>query len=794
MDNLNQIIEEVMGEGTPANSKEDQIARLQAFSHTIKMLRKAAIEARVNNGIDDQWQEDEDFYEGIDSANRTTASRTKPYDFGGTGTGPTKSPDRNPNRSTVFVPLTRPYVDIAAARISDMYMPTDDRNWDGEPTPIPELVKIINDADKPQGAVPPAMPAAPQAMPAAPPAMPGMPAMGAPVMPAAPGAAMPAPGMPTIPVDEAKRIMEAANQSWIKARTQIDDWLKECSYNHELRKAIHDMARIGVGIMKGPFPKTRVAKAVSQTTGGFTLEISSRISPVSVRVDPWRFFPAGDCGEDATKGSHRFEQDFITRFKLRELKNPELGYLPDQIDECMEEGPMSPTTGTKKNPGQDKNEADLFEIWHFEGEVEWQDLQDAGCDCEGQKGDVFHAMVTMVNDRVIKAALHHLDSGESTYDVAVWQRKSGLWIGDGVGRQGRTAQQGVNAAVRNLMDNAGQSSRPHKVINRSAIKPGPDPWTWHMDGEADLNQVAHAMMFFNVPSMQQELMGIIQYFQKMFEDSTGLPMILQGQQGSAPETVGGMEILQNNAGIVPRNIVRMLDDHFTEPQIKRYYEYLLIHGEDESAKGDFNIHARGSSALMERASQDQFLISLAQFVMNPSFEIDPILYMEELLKSKRINPDRLKLTPERKAELAQKQPPVDPRITAAQIIAKGRVDVETLQAKEEADHAAADAHLAMNQQAFEASEAEKDRQIEMMAFQIQERIESMKEGAQREISLNDIKAMLASTSMKLNVTKDLAVGSHAIDIHKHRNPVAKPVIAPIVEPAGRAAPGRSFEQ
>lgn len=800
-----------------AKAHEARLVRLEAFSHTIMELRKAAISYRSQSGIEDQWSEDDEHYESIDATNRTTTARVKPYDFGGTGTGPTRLPEKNANRSTVFVPMTRPYVDIAAARISDMYMPTDDRNWDGEPTPIPELVKALDD-NTPVPPPPPGIQQAPgqglmtQAMQGAgmgaqppqpvaapmPAAAPQVNPQAAVAMPTAPGQNQPAPASaiepakPKTVADQAQAIIHEAEERWKKARTQIDDWLTESAYNAELRKVIHDMARIGTGILKGPFPQAKTAKAVRRTPQGFAIEIEQKIVPGSKRIDPWRFFPDPACGEDVNTGSHVFEQDFINRSKLRDLKKGELGYIPSQIDVCLEEGPINATTGTKKSQKNNRNEADLFEIWYFEGQVEWQDMQDAGCDCAGQKGDVFHATVTMVNDRVVKAALAHLDTGGFTYDVSIWQRKSGLWIGDGVGRQGRTAQQGLNAAVRNLMDNAGQSSRPHKVVNRAAIMPGADPWTWLMRGDADVKDVSHAMMFFSVPSMQAELMNIIQYYKQMFEDSTGLPMLLQGQQGAAPETVGGMEMLQNNAGIVPRNIVRTLDDRITEPHIGRYYEYLLIHGEDDSAKGDFNLHARGSSALMERASQDQFLLQIAQFVMNPAYGLDPELYIDELLKSKRINPDRLKLSDEKKKELANRPPPEDPRITAAKIAVAGRTQVEQLQAKEAADHAVAAAHLAMNQQAFDMQENAKDRAMQMAIQMITEKMQSADLTAAEQSALNKIKSDLAQTSMKLSVTKDLALADHTSELHRHHNP--SPVMAPVIEPAGRADNGQSFAQ
>lgn len=851
---LHEVVQNDDAEMTPEQekSRQERIDRLSAFSDTIKKLRQIAIDARKQMGIEDQWQEDEDFYEAIDDANRTTASRIKPYDFGGTGTGPTQLPASGGSRSSIFVPMTRPYVDMASALIADLYLPTDDRNWDGEPTPVPDLIKQANDltplvhvAQQMQSGqpVPPTLmgkirnifggqpPQPPMADPSQVQAQPqpNQPPMqgGAPV--------------PQTVGDLAQQEIDKADESWKKARARIDDWLLECKYNAEMRKVIKDKARIGVGIMKGPFPKLKSGKAVIKTPEGYAVEIQQKTIPASKRIDPWRFFPDPSCGEDINLGSYVFEEDCITRNKLRDLSKIEgLNYIKSQIDACLEEGPTNSIIGTKNDKKNSKSESDLFYIWYFEGQVEWQDLNDAGCFVDGEKGDSFRAVVTMVNDRVIKASLSHLDSDEFTYDVTVWQRKSGLWIGDGVARQGRTAQRGLNAAVRNLMDNAGQSSRPHKVINRKVIAAGQDPWTWYMKGDADSQQVAHAMMFFSVPSMQQELMEIIKYFSKMFEDATGLPMMMQGQQGAAPETVGGMQLLMNNASIVPRDIVRRLDDCITEPQINRYYEYLLIHGEDDSEKGEFDIHARGSSALMERAAQDQFLLKIAEYATNPAFGLDPELFIEELLKSVRINPQRLKLSDEKKKAMQSRPPPEDPRVTAAKIMAaagvqrvqaQGQIEGQLQAAKTQADLQQSQQEIAHEQQLLqtggatphvaqamsrieqekiraatsqaiensranaEMARAQKEQEIAYQNGQqkteqmhLQKDIALLEYANREKINLDTVKAQLAKSAMDNQTKKQLAAAeiqlaqtegdqNRSVDMHKHNTSLVRDMMS-----------------
>ena len=152
------------------------------------------------------------------------------------------------------------------------------------------------------------------------------------------------------------------------------------------------------------------------------------------------------------------------------------------------------------------------------------------------------------------------------------------------------------------MDNAGLSAGPQVIVNRDKIRPANGKWEitprkvwWTVDGEGDTD-VSKAFTIINIPTLQQELMAILQFWLKEAEDVTGMPMLLQGQQGKAPETVGGMQILNNNGTTVLRRIARNFDDRVTEPHIGRYYEYLLLHGPDD-CKGDFTIDARGSSAL-----------------------------------------------------------------------------------------------------------------------------------------------------------------------------------------------------
>lgn len=734
-------------------SEEDKAKRMAvigAFCDVIKTKRTEAINARKASGIEEVWQEDEDAYEGVDDANRKTARMQKGRN---TSDGLTEKKDTT-TRSTVYLKITRPYVDAAAARVSDMLLPTDDRNFAVEHSPRPELTKILEQA-KPQA-------------PAQPPQSPGlMQRIGSMFKPAQPQQA------PV--VDEAamqaKAAIDAAKASAERAQEEIDDWLTECQYHAEVRKQIEGAAKVGTGILKGPHPERRRARAAKKAvdaTGqeAWSVEMVEKIAPTSKWVNHWNFYPAGDCGDDIQKGSGVFECDDITARALLDLKATP-GYLGDAIDQCIEEGPSDAVDGTKRLKEGDKpTEATLFQVWYFHGQVSKKDMEACGVRC-GDK-DNYPAVVTMVNDRVIKVTVSQFDSGEYPYDVMVWQARPDHWAGVGVARQMRECQKGANAAVRNLMDNAGLSAGPQIIIDRSKIQPANGRWEltprkiWYTVADEEGVDVTKAFMIVNINTLQAELMAILQLWVSKAEEVTGLPMLLQGQMGQAGMTdkVGIAQIMNNNGSTVLRRLARTFDDRVTIRHIGRYYEWLLLYGPDE-AKGDFQIKARGSSALVERDLQSQALPQLIGLALNPAYGLDPELVIKEVLKSMRLNTQTLELSDEKKAEMANRQPPEDPRVTVT------KLQIEAEQAQGNAE-----------------------RMLEEKLAGIDAQIKGVEIASEEKRDLEKQKVLLTSLVLQLRERRDQDMARHTVDVYKYRNPQAKPP----AEPVGQAPAGHAFEQ
>lgn len=587
------------------------------FVITLLAKRKEAIQGRAASGIEEEWTEDEEHYQGIDDANRAYQNANQLYRSRKMAVlGQSTQRPGSPSRSVVFLNITRPYVDAASARVADMLLPTDDRAWEIKPTPIPDL----SQSQLTQLA---------QAM------------------------GLQRPEEVRSAIEEQSAQAAAAAERMQRA---IEDPLVESNWHGEVRQVIEDSARIGSGVLKGPFPIMRTSRLtrrnpVTQMTEFHKME---NIKPGSKRIDPWNLFPDPACGENIHNGSYTWEREYIGKRQIKEmLADP--SYDSAQLLGALREGPSRTREGTESvyRAGDDE-----YEMWIFYGHCARDHLQRLGVELEEGDEDRLPTMAVMINDRLVKVVLSPQEDGQFPYDVLAWQRRPGLPWGVGISRQIRTVQRMLNASVRAMMDNSGLSAAPQIVIGEG-VTPEDGRWTlspgkiWRAQPNASVADVRGAFSAFVVPSVQNELMNIIQFAMQMAEDTTGMPAMLQGIRGDAPNTLGGMQMQNNNATSVLRRLAKRFDDYMTRPHIQRYFDWMMTYSDDESIKGDFEIEVRASSALVERDAQQQFLMSLLQVAKDPVYELDPAKLAAELCKGQRLDPKNFQLDEGQKAARAQ---------------------------------------------------------------------------------------------------------------------------------------------
>jgi len=454
--------------------------------------------------------------------------------------------------------------------------------------------------------------------------------------------------------------MHEAKESAEAMQRQIDDHLVESSFHGELRRLIEDSARIGSGVIKGPFPVRRSFKVAQRDEMGMVSRISiDEIRPGSKRIDPWNLFPDPSCGDSIHNGSYIWEREFLSTRQIKEMILMP-GYDRDELVKAIKEGP-SLTSARDATEATGKKSEDQFEMWVFHGNCDAEQLKELGVEFDSEE-DKLPAMAVLVNDRLVKVTLSAIDSGEFPYDVLAWQYRPGMPWGMGIARQMRTVQRILNGSVRAMMDNAGESAVPD-VVYGNGVTPlgrrGSGRREWKLEADATVQDARTAVNWFTVPSVQPQMMNIINFALKMAEDVTGMPAMLQGIRGDAPNTLGGMQMQNNNATSVLRRLAKRFDDYVTRPHIKRYFDWMMQYSDDDSIKGDFEIEVRASSALVERDAQQQFLMQMLSASVNPAYDINPAKLAKELIKGQRLDPKSIQYTPDEKAAMQPQANPVE---------------------------------------------------------------------------------------------------------------------------------------
>lgn len=721
-DNISPMSEEDM------RAKQEE--RLQAFGHAMAQQRDEWVRSRYSFGVDKRWLEDEDQYNAKDNVNKAASQMMTSVEQG----YPVTTQNAKPHRSTVFIGLTRQKTNAAEARVADILLPTDDRNWGIQPSPKPKLMAMSRSEH-----------------------MAGDKQTGEPLV-------HPETQQPLKMKDIARAAMELARTKAKAMQTEIDDQLMECDYNGEMRKVLHNAAVLGTGVIKGPIVTNRTRKAWQPYTDMqgnqiHQIEIVQEMSPASFSVDPRNVWPDPGCGDNIHHGKGIYEREQLTSRQVRDLaKQP--GFMKNQLRKVLEEGPRKSATFQElKDDDQRDIARDVYEMWTYWGEVDHDDLESAGVKV-GEKDELrsISACVVMINNTVVKTFMNPLEEGELPYDFYVWEKVANSVWGYGIPYLMRSQQKVLNAAWRQMMDNAGVSSGPQIIVKAGSIQPADKQWQlssrkiWFATDEVDDVRKAFTAVEFN--SYQNELANIIKMAMELADQETGVPTLLQGEKGAAPDTVGGMQMLMNSANVVLRRLVKQFDDMVTRPHIRRYYDFNMMYNEDEEVKGDFNIDARGSSALLVRDIQNQAFLNLLAAGANPVYGmyLDTQKLFEKALQAQHIDPaevfkseDELeKIKEQQAAAAANPQAQPDPRIQAAQIRA------ESDKARVEAQNQGDMAELQTRQQI-----AQLNHDASMTELQVTREIEMLKLANTQHLSLEEIKAKLADTAMRERGKKEL---------------------------------------
>lgn len=501
------------------------------------------------------------------------------------------------SRSKVFVHLTRTKTLSAYARIMDL-LAGHDRHWEIDPTPIPdlskeqkmELTELIQRAVAAEN----------------------------------PGAPIPE------PTEQDMRALaeDMARDANNKMRTRIEDQLIDVDYDRMFKASGLEFVIIGNCALKGPIVRMKNKRRWVRGAEGFDVEETEERIPGLDAPSVFDLYPDPYASsiEDAIG---IFERHVLTTSMLRDLgQHP--GFNVDAIEDVITLTPggnhdeLDHEVERRRLAGVQNNNAKhgRFDVLEYWGQVSGFDLQSAGIPVtEKNLTKELQANVWFTGQRTIRTQLNPLKPQRLPYQIARFEKNPHQFWGIGVPRQMRDSQIIYNASMRTLLDNLAISSGPQVEVNNDLLMPGESPtdlkgWrVWLREG----GDPQHPLLRFYYPeNIAANLGTVMETARKIMDEETNSPSYTHGEQmPGLNKTASGMSMLMGASNISMKNVIKNLDDDLITPTISGFYDWNMQWSEDESIKGDSQVKAQGSTALLAKEVQSQRLLQYATMTNNP---------------------------------------------------------------------------------------------------------------------------------------------------------------------------------
>jgi hypothetical protein len=525
---------------------------------------------------------------------------------------PNEEAKMNPNGSRVFVQLTRMKTDSSYNRICDLMLGPED-HWDLGPSPDAELTPERREQLKQQ------------------------------IMQAAmvnPSMLGPA-GPPTNKeLDQVEEKLAAQSAEDMKIR--IKDQLEAANYRKHFRFMTFEQCVLGTGVFKGPMIGVdvkqkwmRMKSMEASEDGAFQWELNEEetITPKIATPSLFDVFP-DPYATETKNGIGVYERHVMIAPHLQGLKGQPM-FMDEQIDRVLE---MYPEGNHWENytdielrfvSGQnDLNEPELrYDVIEWWGWITGHELIKAGLDPEKvEPTRSYYCNVWHCGGITIKATVSPSKPVRCMYKLVPYKEVIASQYGVGVPFLMKDSQETVNAAARELINNAALSSGPQVEVAIDYLELGANedprdihPWkTWLRSGG---DMAYPAVRFTNVPDTTQSMAKIIEIWRAFADEETNIPSYTHGStamSGAAGKTASGMSMLMGAASLDIKGVVQNQDQYLVRPFIEEMYHFNMFWSDDEKIKGDMEPEAKGSSSLMAKEIKSQRGLMLLQITANPT--------------------------------------------------------------------------------------------------------------------------------------------------------------------------------
>lgn len=513
--------------------------------------------------------------------------------------------------SEIYVRLTDVKCRAAEAWIRDVLMPSGDRPWTLDPTPVPNL----SPAQKEQIAQMAIQRAIERGL-------------------------NPAIVTPDMREKLAAKVVEGMRQ---KAReraeamaTKIEDQLVEGGWRDAFKACIADIVTFKAAIMKGPVLRRKKQLVWTRGPNGkFAPQVTNEIIKTVERRSPWDIYPSPHA--TTIEDGDLFDRYRMSTSDLEDLIGVE-GYDAEAIRAVLQEyGQGGLRSWLWTDSERDRLEQRYntmtakgggIEALNFWGNVQGVLLLSHGADPAKVPDPLatYPVEVWMIGRHIIRADINDDPLGRKPYGKAAFFELPGSWWGSAPPEQMEDCQRMVNGAARAMANNMALASGPMLWMYADRFADGETgggmgPWRiFYM--KSDPSGVDRKPVEFYQPSMNTDaLMKVIDHWERRADNVTGIPAYSygDGNVGGAGKTASGLSMLFNAASKGIKGSIANIDIGIIEPMVRRFYDHNMLYDPDESIKGDAQVVPRGAAALIIK---EQLQIRRAEFLQTTANPLD----------------------------------------------------------------------------------------------------------------------------------------------------------------------------
>ena len=499
--------------------------------------------------------------------------------------------------SEIYMLLTDIKCRAAEAWIKDVELPAGEKNFNVDPTPIPELPDEVKEKAQQE------LIAAYQRL------------------------IMSDPETAPRTEEEAQQAMQEAAENlreellkklkeksekdaeWMTA--QIDDILVEGGWYDALEDAIEDLVTYPTAFVEGPVIKK---KKVLEWEGKEAVVTEKLVRTYSCE-SPYDVYPSPGA-RTLQDGDLCLHKRFTRRDLNQMIGAP--GFDETAIREVLDEygrGGLREWLFDEQTreqlhdrPYSDRDQNPKIDAIKYFGSVKGSMLVEWGMG-ENDIPDVdmdYDIVAYKIGHIVISARLNPHPLGHRNIYSASYKKKKGSIWGKGVPQLMPDSNAMCNGCARAIANNAGIASGPQVWMNVSRMPEGAKvtnmwPWKIHQFTEAKMQTSQPPMGFFQPQDMTAALLRIFEYFSKQASEVTGIPNYMYGDEnvGGAGKTMGGLGMLMNAASKSLKAVAGHVDRGIVEKSVYETWLSIMLY-EPDNARGDCKIIARASDYLMQQ--------------------------------------------------------------------------------------------------------------------------------------------------------------------------------------------------